>query len=301
MELDATAPETGLATPAIETPEVETEQDAGPVSLDDPIGEADESEVSAQEADETPEEAAEFAEIEINGKKYQVPAELKDGYMMHSAFTQKTQVVAEEKRAVEAMQLQAQQMLQASQEEMNVRAAYLNVNEQLQQYEGVDWQALLREDPIGFQEHRLNYETLQKTNGQVVQYLQQAEQNRSANAQQDIAKRLQETREFAEKEIKGWTPEVDTKLTEFATKELGFPVEQLLDAYNPNVYKGLYLAWVGAQTLQKQSAVKPAGQAAPLKPLSTVTARSNAPVTKDPSDMSMKEYKEWADRKYKKG
>ena len=183
-------------------------------------------------------------------------------------------------------------MRSASQEELSARATAFNLDSQLQQYANVDWRALLQEDPIGYQEHRLNFETLQNQRGQVAQYLQTAEQQRSAYAQQDIAKRLQETRTFAEKEIPGWSEEVDNNVTSFAMSELGYDVDTLKTAYSPQIYRTLYLAWLGSQALQR-SAAKPAPVAAKPQPLNRITAKTNVPSVKSPENMTMDEYVAW--------
>ena len=286
---------TELETPTIEAnaPETEIEKEEGPIDLNS---------IDETETDNAPEDGTEaategllepeYADVEYDGKTYQVPPELKDAIMRHKDYTQKTQVHGEEKRALAQERLQVEQMRNASQEELGARATAINLDSQLQQYANVDWRALLQEDPIGYQEHRLNFETLQNQRGQVAQYLQTAEQQRSAYAQQDIAKLLQETRQFAEKEIPGWSEEVDNNVTSFAMSELGYDVDTLKTAYSPQIYRTLYLAWLGSQALQR-SAAKPAPVAAKPQPLNRITAKSNVPAVKSPANMTMDEYAAW--------
>lgn len=290
-ETNTPAPE--LETPAAEVnaPETEIKQDDGPVSLDP----QDETETAKAPEDGT--EAVtegllepEFADVEYDGKTYQVPPELKEAFLRQQDYTRKTQEVAEIRKQAEAYRAEAEQVRSASQEELGARALAVNLDQQLQQYANVDWQALLNEDPLGAQQHRWNFEELQKQRGQVAQYLQTAEHQRSANAQQDIAKRLQETRKFAEKEIPGWTPEIDKQVTEFALKK--FPEEMLVNAASPAVYEMLHLAWIGSQALQR-SAAKPAPVAAKPQPLQRITAKTNVPSVKSPESMSMEEYAQW--------
>lgn len=194
------------ATPTIEAnaPETEIEKEEGPIDLNS---------LDETETDNAPEDGTEavtegllepeYADVEYDGKVYQVPPNLKEAFLRQQDYTRKTQEVAEIRKQAEAYRAEAEQVRSASQEELSARATAFNLDSQLQQYANVDWRALLQEDPIGYQEHRLNFETLQNQRGQVAQYLQTAEQQRSAHAQQDIAKRLQETRQFAEKEIPG--------------------------------------------------------------------------------------------------
>lgn len=283
------------ATPTIETqaPETENEKDDGPVSLDSTNEtETVDAPEDGTEAETEGVQEPEFVTVEYDGKEYQVPPNLKEAFLRQQDYTRKTQEVAEIRKQAEAYLGQAQQVHKASQEEMDARAYAINLDRDLQQYENLDWTALLREDPMGAQEHRWKFEELQQQRQQVGQYLQTAEQQRSVNAQQDIARRLQETRQFAEKEIPGWTEEIDAKVTDFAMNTLGYDVDTLKTAYSPQIYQTLYLANFGYQALQR-SAAKPAQVAAKPQPLQRISAKSSTPVSKSPENMSMDEYAAW--------
>lgn len=285
-------------TPIIESaaPETKVEKEDGPKSLDT----ADETvtaEPSEQDGDAEPEGTPEpeYADVEYDGKIYQVPPELKEAFLRQADYTRKTQEVAEIRKQAEAVRAEAETVRQVAGEELNARVTLTNLDSQLKQYEGVDWNAYDPNDPLAEVEmsrHWRNYQALQQQRGQVANYLQTAEQQRSVSAQQETVKRLQETRSFAEKEIKGWTPEIDDQVTNFAMNDLGFPREALLNAYSPPVYKALYLAWLGAQSIQR-SAAKPAPVAAKPQPLQRITAKSNVPSVKSPETMSMDEYAAW--------
>lgn len=305
MDEGMTAIADELVTPAIE-PQQQKEapavEDPGPVDLDAEIN--SEAEVSGEAA--TPEagdpaDAApvepDVVEIELNGKKYAVPAELKDGYLMQADYTRKTQEVAAERKSAETLKEQAAAIYQSSQQYIEAKAAVLVIEDQLKQYENLDWNRLEQDDPMGAMSHWRQFQTLKEKHQQGAQYLQNADNQRSADAEQDIANRLQETRTFAEAKIPGWTPEVDVKVVNFATSELGFNIEQIKASINPAIYKTLHLAWLGSQALQKQqTAPRPASVTQPLR---TVSAKAAPQVTKDPAEMSMAEYDKWASSKFK--
>lgn len=300
MELD----ETNLldlgqepATEPADTPEPDDEMEE--VQSDDGFeADADDPDDDADEGDEPDAVAApEMTEIDFNGKKYQVPAELKDGFLMQADYTRKTQGLAEEKRQIEARAQEIDAMRNVAQEEMNARASLIGINQRLQQYQNVDWNAWQDDDPIAAQKGYIEYQQLERQAGQIGQYLQNAEMQRTEMTKQDTAKRLQETRAFAEKEIPGWTPEIDAKVTEFATKELGFPVETLIGAYSPPVYRALHLAWIGSQAIKNGAGKRPAPT--PIKPLQTVSSKTSGTTTKDPANMSMDEYAKWAAKRFK--
>ncbi|WP_049732855.1 hypothetical protein [Rhizobium ecuadorense] len=228
-----------------------------------------------QEGDGEPLEP-ELIDVEYEGKIHKLPPELKDALLRTADYTRKTQEVAEQRKAVEAKQAEAAAAYQTSQDVIEARAHVINIDNQLKQYEDVNWQQLEQEDPMAAMSHWRQYQQLQQQRGQVAQYLDKTQNELSEKAKQATAGRLRETREFAEKELKGWTPDLDNKITEFATKDLGFTVDGLRDAYTPQVYKTLYLAHIGHLALQKQTAAPKPAQTA-TQPLNKVTARANPP------------------------
>lgn len=279
-------------TPAIdehEDTEVETPEE---LDTEDAQDDSEEAEADGSDEQEQEEPDVEFATVEFNGKQYQVPKDLEAGFMMNADYTRKTQETAAFKRELEQREAALSQKSQASEQELQARAALFNIDQQLNQYRQMtpqEWRQLEQEDPWSFQNHRTNMLQLEGNRRQIGEILTQHEQQRTEEARQSQAKRLQETRLFAEKEIPGWSPEVDAKVTNFATSELGFERDTLLEAYNPQIYRALYLAFLGSQTLKKPAA-KPAAPKTPQKPLSKVGSKGNPPARKSIEDMSMDEY-----------
>lgn len=257
-------------------------------------GSTDEGE--ATEGEEGLEQEPELLEVEFNGKKHKIPAELKDSFLMQSDYTRKTQEVAELRKTVEARQAEAEAQFNVSQEVLQARAALMLHEQQLEQYQNVNWQQLEAEDPIGAMSAWRQFQQLKETRGQIAGYLNEQQTTRSAQAEQETANRLRETREFAEKNIPGWTPEIDTKIANFAISELGQSVDTLKKAYSPNVYKTLHLAWLGHQALQKQKA---APKPAPTqnKPLTTVSSKANPSARRSDADRPMDEFAAWINKR----
>jgi chaperonin cofactor prefoldin len=259
-----------------ETQEVELEND-------NEVVEGEEGEGEGEQLD------PELADVEYEGKAYKLPPELKDALLRTADYTRKTQEVAEQRKTVEAKMAEAQAAYQTSQEVIEARAVAHHIDSQLKQYENVNWQALENEDPMAAMSHWRQFQQLQQQRGQVAQYLDKTQNDLSEQAKQATAARLRETRAFAEKELKGWTPELDNKITEFATKDLGFSVDSLRDQYTPQVYRTLYLAHIGHLALQKQTAApKPSAPAA--QPLTKVTTRANPPPSGLDDRLSMDEW-----------
>lgn len=230
----------------------------------------------------------EFEEFEWNGKPIKAPKGLKDGVLMHADYTRKTQEVAATRKELDERAARIEQQASAGEEELQLRGQLYGLKTELDQYENVDWNQWMEEDIVGANKGWMRYTQLQQTAGKALGELQTRMNRRSEEVQQATARRLQETREYAEKNIKGWSIDVDTKVTEFATKTLGFDVDTLKSAYNPQVYQALYLAHIGHQLLTKQSAPKPSGQ--PAVPLTVVGSKANPPARKSLADMDMDEY-----------
>lgn len=100
-------------------------------------------------ASEEPEQPAEedAEEVEFEGKAYKVPKELKGALLRQTDYTQKTQEVANLRRAVEDKQqfLDAQQQLMTA--AYQEAAEYKALQMQAQQYESLDWASLYNADP----------------------------------------------------------------------------------------------------------------------------------------------------------
>ncbi len=138
------------------------EPEAEPVAAEPAAEPPAEPEAETPEGEEAPKPAA-TAEVEIDGKTYVVPSELKDGYLRQSDYTKKTQETAKEREAAVALKAQAEQTFQILQSFGPVVAEFETANKLAQQYANTNWDALYQQDPILHNTHRLNaQENLQR-------------------------------------------------------------------------------------------------------------------------------------------
>lgn len=255
--------------------------------------------IEQPETEALEEPAEEFETIEFDGKQYQIPAALKDGFLMRERFTQKTQALADERRDFEAKSRELaeavnsfRQQFQASDDDMKSRATLVAIDTALEHYAEVDWHALTQRDPVGAQQQWMKYQNLKEQRGGIAQQLHQRQIQQAEEAKRDVAKRFAETEEWAAKNIKGWSKEVDSEIIKFARLK-GATDQDLRNAMSPMIYNLLHLARIGEQALSKATTVPkvaPAGQ--PPKPLQTVGGKSNPSAGKSLADMSMDEYAE---------
>lgn len=266
-----------------ETPAVEPEMGADePENLDET---GDETEVEEQ-----PEPEEELEEFDWNGKKVKGPKGLKDGLMMQADYTKKTQEVANTRKELEARAQRLDQQFAASDEYLDARADLRGVAKELERFKDYDWSTYQQHrltDPLSADEAWNYAQHLRAQKGQLEAQIQQHEGRRTAEAQQEIAKRMQETHDHVKANLKGWTPETDKQVIDFALSK-GVTREQMQGMMNPLVYEMLYLARIGQNALSKPApAQKPAAQPQPSR---TVGGRATPGARKSLAEMSMDEY-----------
>lgn len=257
-----------------------------PVNLDALAEQEAEAEADAGAEQPQPEDD-DSEEFEWEGKKFRGPKGLKNGLMMQADYTRKTQETAAIKRELDERAATLAQQAQASSEELNARATLVAIEAQLKRFENVDWGTWEQQDWMAAQSAFREYTQLKEARGQAASFLGERQRARTEEAQRESAKRVQETREYAAKNIKGWSEDMDRQMSDFAMKELGIDGNTLREAaYSPALYRALHLAWIGHQALSKP-AVKAAPTPAPLK---VVQAKASTPSAKSLSEMSMEEY-----------
>lgn len=247
----------------------------------------DQDESASQEQPEDDEE------IEIGGKKVAMPksiaAEIKAGTMRNADYTQKTQAVAEERKAVQAEREQVRQQAEQHQQFVKELSKVHALDDQLAEFKKVDWQALSREDPALAQQLRFQYDDLQQKRNEAEQAVTHKQRENALAEQQSTAKQVQEAEAYVRREIPGWTPELATKINQFAEAQ-GVKMDQSLAKAliaNPALIKIMHDAEM-FQRLKKQSTTaKP--PAPPPAPVTRVSA-ARASAAKDPAKMTDAEW-----------
>jgi hypothetical protein len=148
-------------------------------------------------------------ELELDGAKYSLPSKLKDAFMQHKDYTQKTQELAEQRKTLEqARELSQQGQLQTAFEssvaeelrEIALRDAYLS------RVKNIDWSAM-NTDQMLRQKHEIDVIKDERDN------LKQSVQDKRAKFSEDMKTRFTElrakSRELAAKSIPGFNEETD--------------------------------------------------------------------------------------------
>lgn len=254
-------------------------------SPDDPI--------ESESPDSLLEPADDDEEIEHDGEKYKIPKALKDAFLRQQDYTQKTQSVAEQRKEVEARQIELQQREQVQQQNIAEYAQAFALDEQLKQYAAIDWNALIDSDPVQAMKLDRQMKDLQQRRDAVVASVTEKQRAQQFEQQQATAKQLESGRAVLEREIKGWSPEVAKQLNSYG-QEIGFTAQELAQVSNPKAVILLHKAMQFDQLMKKQAATK-APPAPQEKPVTRITA-SKGTAVKDPSKMSDAEYAEFRRR-----
>lgn len=247
-----------------------------------------------EEQDAEPEEEDDGTEeLEFNQKTYKLPRDIADAVKsMRKDYTEKTMSLAEQRKAFED---KARFIEAFSADHAKLEA----VNQRLAEFEQIDWNRLSDEDPVLWQKLFSQHRILDSQRNQLAQQLAQKQQEMTLKQQQEFAKAVEASETVLRREIKDWSPQLESNLQQFAVDRFGFDA---LDAKNakadPRLYKLLHLAYLGDQIIKKQT-TKP--KIAPAKPVTTLSAK-NAKATRDPSQMSDAEFARWrASFKQKRG
>ena len=244
--------ETTLETNPTETPVVEEEVSTAP---DETTEQPSETEGQAP--------VEEVEEIELDGNKYKVPKEVLPLFMMHKDYTQKTQEVAEARRAVEAEREQFAQTTRDHQEFLEQIVTVKTIDAELAKFENVDWDRLSQENPQQALSLNIKFQQLNAARQNSIAELDMRSQQKAQANERERVNMLTQASAALQKpnpEI-GWsgnyTPEVANKLTVFGTS-LGFTKEQLAQVTNPLMVQTLHLAMIGKKALEQQrKAAKP--------------------------------------------
>ena len=241
----------------VEEPEEETEQSEEPEGDDEEPTEDEEVEV-----EEDSEEQPKSLKLKINGEELEKPLDEVIALAQQGLdYTKKTQEVAEQRKALEeyaqTIQVQEQKFneaLQLNQALISEVAQLTNIDNQLAQFNDVNWQELSDNDFVEAQKLFFTYNQLQQQRANIANDLGQKQQQLQAQQAQSIQERVAKGKEILAKEIPNWSR--DTSQAIISTgKEYGFTDDELGMIVDPRHVKVLHdaMQW---RKLQSNSVVK---------------------------------------------
>jgi hypothetical protein len=288
------------------TSDVETETAASEVadtSADDQIEtESTDEEVEGDDTDADDQSDSEddgLEEVEWEGKKARLPPEFKSALMRTQDYTQKTQALSEDRKALEAARTAALNEVQTRLAIVDDQVKLKAVEQELAEYAKLsdeDWAKVKEADPDAYRDHKDQLRDLRdardKLNGELKTKLEQhalEDQRTRVTAIQEGYKKLPTI-------IPGWNSDTEAKTVAFA-KAQGFDDDDLRDALaDPRRMKMLHLARLGEESLAQKKATARITAGQKTTPAKTVGgATPNARRTTDASGDGLST-EEWARR-----
>lgn len=249
---------------------VEDELEEGNEEEVEEDSEEDELEASEEEEDEEP-----MVIIERDGVEYEVPERLKSEFMQSKDYTQKTQKLSEERRALEEAKVQFEEERKRDEEDFKLQAQVHSLDDQLSKYENVDWTQLEQTDPEAANSHWRQFQMLKDRKTDLNQKVTQRQTERSQAAELARANRIEEANKFAADN--GWSKELANEIQEYALSQ-GWTQESLMTNLSPALLKSLHDGLEGQKI--KSKVAKPAKKKVKVKPLRTVKAKSGTQTTR---------------------
>lgn len=251
-------------------PATEVESTAAPEVTDDVPTDVSDELADGDESTDAAEPDVE--DVDYEGKKYTVPKEIKEALLRQSDYTRKTQEIAETRRQIEAERASVQQLAKAEQEHLQDLANLRLTENVLQRYQGANWQQMAAEDPAGTQARWIDYQQAQEARRFVAERISQHQNQRGLQAQQELAKRVQESEAALASDDKTWTEARSAELSAFIQKQYGFNRDELAQALSPKFVRLMRDAMTGRQALTKATAKPPPEQVKPA-----VVLKANTP------------------------
>jgi hypothetical protein len=243
------------------SPEQEEEEQAEAAPQDNEV-ETEESEAVETQEEENPDEQVEaeeetaepdLVEVEVDGQSYKVPEVLKDKIMLQADYTRKTQEVAEQRKQLELGQAQLQQAAQLQQQSLAEYAQLVALDNQLNSYNQVDWNALYDSDPAEFVRLKESRRDLIDQRAQIAHQVTVQQQQQAAKQQETLIQVIEEGKKVLAREIPSWNTELANSINKFAIDKFGFTPEEVNAVIDPRVVKVLHKAYL----YEKQLSNKP--------------------------------------------
>lgn len=193
-----------LLEPEPQEQQEELQQEAEPQDNSEEPVDTEEEATPEEEQGEPEEEASEpdLVEIELDGKTYQIPEELKDKVMLQADYTRKTQEVAEQRKQLEIGYQQLQQQAQLQQQNLEGYANLMAIDKQLQAAQNTDWNALFDSDPAEFVRQKEAYRELKDYRDGLANQIGAIQQQQLQEQQAVLAKTQETARQILSQDLK---------------------------------------------------------------------------------------------------
>ena len=253
----------------IEKPEVDEEEATEPEKV------TDEAEVIEEEASEEEPEAPRILKLTHNGEEIEkeeaeVIALAQQGF----DYTQKTQKLAEERKAIDMQNQALKAQEEAFKKQAETQQAFIkeiakitSIDEQIAQFDALDWNALSDNDPVQAQKLYIQYQQLQNNRTRTLTELQQKKQQLDQQQDLQAQSRLEQARADLLSAFPNWNEDMAKEIRD-SGKLYGFSDQELSAIIDPRHVKVLHDAAMYRKLQAQKGSVtqKVIGKPAVVKP-----------------------------------
>ena len=253
-----------------EPQEVETEEEIEEAAKQEPTEEDEE------DSEEQTEPSPESTTVEYEGQEYNIPPELKEMFYRHKDYTTKTQEMAEQRKGLETDKQRFQEaiQLQAAHTEAYTQLGILD--QQLAQYNAVDWNTWASQDPNAAQQAQIQMGALREQRTQAQGKLQSLHTETQQQMHTETAKVVEQNRARIERSVPNWSSETEKAVFDFGIQS-GLSESQLAGTnYDPILIGILNKARLFDELQQKQTGKKPK-KSEPVPQATRVKPKRTAP------------------------
>ena len=234
-----------------EPQEVETEEESEVAAKQESTEEDEED--SEEQTDPSPESTT----VEYEGQEYNIPPELKDAIMRQSDYTTKTQEVAEQRKDLETDRQKFQEAIQLQTAHTEAYTHLGILDQQLAQYNDLDWHTLAAQDPNATQQAQIQMGALREQRTQAQEKLQSLHAETQQQMHNQTAKEVEQNRAKIERSVPNWSSDTEKAVFDFGIQS-GLTESQLAGTnYDPILIGILNKARLFDELQQKQTGSKP--------------------------------------------
>ena len=187
-------------------------------------------------------EEPETFEVELDGAVHTLPAALKGAVLRQADYTRKTQELAGHRRTLDVDRQALAERVSAHEGASQDRLRLAALDQQIEGFEGVDWEGYAQEDPEGARSAWAAFQRLGQSREQLAYAVGHHEERGALQAARKAAEAMAQTGRTLSQEIEGWSPEVAGKLVDYA-QAFGVTLEELREMADPRLWKLLHKAW----------------------------------------------------------
>ena len=234
-----------------EPQEVETEEES------EVAAKQESTEEDEEDSEEQTEPSPESTTVEYEGQEYNIPPELKDAIMRQSDYTTKTQEVAEQRKDLETDRQKFQEAIQLQTAHTEAYTHLGILDQQLAQYNDLDWHTLAAQDPNATQQAQIQMGALREQRTQAQEKLQSLHAETQQQMHNQTAKEVEQNRAKIERSVPNWSSDTEKAVFDFGIQS-GLTESQLAGTnYDPILIGILNKARLFDELQQKQTGSKP--------------------------------------------